>query len=56
MENTFEKWCENQALDEHGQVICLAHLAEARVLNCPYSNEAERKTKKYPCSDYQKSA
>lgn len=30
------KWCDNQSVDEMGKVICLAHLAEARVPDCPY--------------------
>ena len=33
------KWCDNQSVDEMGKVICLAHLAEARVPDCPYKSE-----------------
>lgn len=32
------KWCDNQSVDELGKVICLAHLAEARVPDCPYKS------------------
>ena len=46
------KWCDNQSVDELGKVICLAHLAEARVPDCPYKSKEERASAKYPCSDY----
>ena len=36
------KWCDNQSVDELGKVICLAHLAEARVPDCPYKSKEER--------------
>lgn len=47
------KWCDNQSVDEMGKVICLAHLAEARVPDCPYKSKEERASAKYPCSDYE---
>lgn len=47
------KWCDNQSVDELGKVICLAHLAEARVPDCPYKSKEERAIAKYPCSDYE---
>lgn len=47
-------WCENQAVDENGSIMCLAHLAEGRVLDCPYESEEQRLKSEYPCSDYQK--
>ena len=43
----------NQSVDELGKVICLAHLAEARVPDCPYKSKEERASAKYPCSDYE---
>ena len=45
-------WCEEQGLDENKTVICMAHLAEGRVLDCPYKNNADRMKAYYPCSDY----
>ena len=42
-----------QSVDELGKVICLAHLAEARVPDCPYKSKEERASAKYPCSDYE---
>lgn len=45
-------WCKNQMLDERNQVMCLAHLAEGRVLSCPYKSNLERENDKYPCVDY----
>lgn len=47
-----DKWCKNQYLDNDGSVLCLAHLAEARVLRCPYKSSTERLKSEYPCSDY----
>lgn len=46
-------WCGNQWVDENGVVACLAHLAEARVLNCPYKDNEDRLSHEYPCSDYE---
>lgn len=46
-------WCDYQSVDTDGQVRCLAHLAENRVLFCPYLNNADRLRSKYLCSDYQ---
>lgn len=48
-----EYWCDNQCLDENGVITCLAHLAEARALTCPYKTNEERLTATYPCSDYE---
>ena len=45
-------WCENQSIDIDKHIICLAHLAEDRVLDCPYNALTERKMSRYPCSDY----
>lgn len=45
-------WCENQTTDETGQIVCLAHLAESRVQNCPYMSNDDRLSRQYPCSDY----
>lgn len=44
-------WCEYQGVDEEG-IYCTAHLAEGRVLSCPYPNTEERLKAEYPCSDY----
>lgn len=46
-------WCHNQTIDEAGRIICLAHLAEARVQNCPYINNEDRLSYAYPCADFQ---
>lgn len=45
-------WCAEQEFDETGEVICMAHLAEGRVPNCPYKTPLDRKRAEYPCSDY----
>jgi len=45
-------WCNNQSVDTDGKVICLAHLAEARVSYCPYKDVADRLRSEYPCSDF----
>lgn len=47
-----ELWCEEQGRDENKSIICLAHLAEGRVLDCPYLNKEDRLKAYYPCSDY----
>lgn len=47
-------WCENQMIDEDNYVICLAHLAEGRALDCPYENNEKRMESEYPCSDYRR--
>lgn len=52
-EAVWKSWCDNQSVDELGKVICLAHLAEARVPDCPYKSKEERASAKYPCSDYE---
>lgn len=52
--STAKFWCNNQAFDENHVVICLAHLAEARVFTCPYKSPSERLEAEYPCSDYWK--
>lgn len=46
-------WCANQILDENNKVSCIAHLAEGRVLDCPYTNAESRLEAQYPCSDYE---
>lgn len=45
-------WCENQAIDSNNHITCLAHLAEGRALDCPYTDNKERLRADYPCSDY----
>lgn len=45
------RWCEWQEEDAEG-VYCTAHLHEDRSLQCPYKDNVERKSKKYPCQDY----
>lgn len=49
------KFCENQNVSEDGEAKCLAHLAEERVLYCPYKNNDEREIDEHPCTDYRKS-
>ena len=49
-----ELWCNEQGLDENGRVICLAHLAEARVFDCPYKDAEERLKSKYHCSNFRR--
>lgn len=44
-------WCEHQGADEEG-IYYTAHLAEDRVLACPFQNADERLKAEYPCSDY----
>lgn len=44
-------WCDKQAIDEKGVVICLAHLAEGRALNCPWKSNDERVKAEYLCSE-----
>lgn len=47
-------WCVNQTTDsDSGQIICMAHLAESRALDCPYKDPNERWHAQYPCSDYE---
>lgn len=46
-------WCDNQIICE-GKIVCTAHLAEARVFNCPYENNDKRMESEYPCSDYRR--
>lgn len=50
---TWRPWCANQILDEDNKVSCIAHLAEGRVLDCPYTNAETRLEAQYPCSDYE---
>ena len=45
-------WCENQMLDENNIIICVAHLAEGRVFDCPYKDNDKRLQANYPCSNY----
>lgn len=44
-------WCVNQSV-ENDNIICLAHLAEGRVFNCPYKSADERLQYVHACSDY----
>lgn len=46
-------WCDNQQIVEDGGIVCLAHMAEARVFDCPYKNNEDRLDSRYPCSDYE---
>ena len=46
-------WCDYQMLLSDGMtVVCAAHLAEGRVLDCPYSSNEERLKSLYPCCEY----
>lgn len=45
-------WCDNQMLDKENKVMCLAHLADGRVFDCPYRSYNERINAEHPCSDY----
>lgn len=45
-------WYQQQMIDKDNYIICLAHLAEGRVFDCPYENNEERIKAEYPCSDY----
>lgn len=48
-------WCKNQLQQIIGGemcTICMAHLAEGRVLDCPYDDNSKRMKSKYPCVDY----
>ncbi len=46
-------WCDNQYIDSNGDVVCMAHLVEDRVLDCPYKTLRDRLRAQYPCSDYE---
>ena len=46
-------WCENQAIDVKGRVLCMAHAAENKVFVCPYPDNPNRLRSTYPCSDYE---
>lgn len=46
-------WCDYQEQDDEG-IYCTAHVAEARIFNCPYKDIEVRRNAKYPCSDYRK--
>lgn len=52
-----EEWarklfCQEQVACVDSSVYCLAHLAEARVLDCPYESREDRLKSDYPCQDY----
>lgn len=47
-------FCENQSISTEGDVLCLAHMAEARVPDCPWRTPEDRLRAVYPCSDYAK--
>lgn len=44
-------WCTRQGVDENDELVCLAHLHEDRILNCPYKTKEDRIAAAYPCSD-----
>ena len=47
-------WCNQQISDETGGVVlCLAHLAECRIFNCPYESNEKRLKSQFPCCDYE---
>lgn len=52
-------WCARQGLEaecEFGKerkVLCLAHLSEDRIFECPYKNAADRASMNHPCADYE---
>ena len=46
-------WCDHQMLLNDGvTVVCAAHLAEGRVLDCPYQSNEDCMKSPCPCSDY----
>lgn len=48
-----ELWCDYQMLLNDGvKVACTAHLAEGRVLVCPYQSNEDRLRSLYSCCDY----
>lgn len=46
------KWCVHQEVGEDNKLMCLAHLSEDRIFNCPYADADDRRCHDYPCSDY----
>jgi hypothetical protein len=54
---SLEKWCDQQRTCEEdlgkGTFTCSAHMAEARAPQCPYKSNEDRKSRQYPCQDYQ---
>lgn len=47
------RWCANQLMIATGEIICLAHLNEARAFVCPYSNKQACENAEFPCLDYE---
>lgn len=46
-------FCEMQSIDkETGKIVCLAHLIDGQVFDCPYESERTREEVPYPCSDF----
>lgn len=41
-------------INKDNYIICLAHLAEGRVLDCLYKNNEKRMEFEYLCSDYRR--
>lgn len=52
LESEKQLWCKNQTISD-SDVICLAHLAEGRAPDCPYSNYEDLLSSKYPCADFE---
>jgi len=47
-------WCHNhKEITEAGKpvLVCLGHMAEARVLNCPHDSYKASQSCRYPCMD-----
>lgn len=50
-----ELWCDYQTpLDNGVRVACTAHLADGRVLVCPYQSNEDRLKSLCPCCDYKR--
>lgn len=47
-----DRWCNKQMVTKYGDVVCLAHLTEGRFQKCPYIDNEDRLSRKYPCADY----
>lgn len=46
-------WCDYQMLLSDGiTVVCAAHPAEGRAIDCPYPSNEERLKSRYPCCEY----
>lgn len=45
-------FCVYQTIDDDGEVVCMASMAEGRLLICPYDNSTQAKEDEYHCLDY----